>query len=260
MVEPLQAAHDHERAWLRRQATTVTPVRVGGQRVGEVVRTGTVPRIRDHNALVLEACPHLDGPAVHDLLERELGALGHRRLYCAPEDADRWHDALVGRGHERADTVVMTWSGGRLPAPTTDVRLVEADRHTATAAVGHVLAAEHGEGSPVVEQLVALAGAQHDLGVRVFVARRRGHPVGAVRVFPGDDVAQVEELQVLPSARGRGVGRVLLAGALASVADVPMVFLTSDPDDWPTRWYERLGFEVRGRSSGFVREAVESGT
>lgn len=261
MVDDLQAARDHDGAWLRRQATSVDPVVVGGVRVGDLVLTRTVPRIRDHNAVVLGPCPQLGGSAVHELLDHELGAhgLGHRRLYCETADADRWHEALLARGHERTDTVVMTWSARTLPGGSSRVQVTDADRHTAAAVVRRVLAADHGEGTQVLDQLVALAIAQHDLGVRILVAHLDDHPVGAVRVLPGADVAQVEELQVLPSARGHGVGRSLLTAALAANAGRRLVFLTSDPDDWPTRWYERLGFVVRGRSSGFVREAVTTG-
>lgn len=257
MVDTLAVARAHEHTWLRRQATAVTPVRVDGTAVGELVLTATVPRVRDHNAVVLGPCPQLEGATVLDLLDRELGAhdFTHRRLYAEPADADRWESTLVARGYERSDTVVMTWTGGDLGGAE-DVDVVEADRTATAEVVRTILAVDHDEGAAIVDQLVALASAQHDLGVRVLVARVDGRPVGAFRLFPGDDVAQLEELQVLPTARGRGVGRALVAAGLRAAGDAGLVFLTSDPDDWPTAWYSRLGFRIDGRSAGFVLEAV----
>lgn len=260
MVEVVDVARAHEHAWLRRQATTVAPIEVDGDTVGEVVLTASVPRIRDHNAVVLGPCPALDGHAVAALVDDELGRHGvaHRRLYADPADADRWESALTARGHERSDTMVMVWPGASVldPGPA-GIEVVEADRTTTADAVRTVLGADPGGEPEVLDQLVALATAQHDLGARVFVARVDGRTAGAVRLFPGDGVAQIEELQVVPGARGHGVGRALLAAGLDAAHGQDLVFLTSDPDDWPTTWYSRLGFRTAGRSSGFVREAVE---
>lgn len=253
-MDMLARALAHEREWLRRLASSVTPVRIGDEVVGELVLTATAPHVRDHNTVVLGPASRLDADSVRRLLDQQLGDRGctHRRVHCTAADAARWHAGLVAHGYERTDTVVMRWPGGDLPVPG-DVEVVQADRASTVAAVRTVLASQAEAREDVADELAELAGAQHDLGATVLVARQGGHPVGAVRVFPGDGIAQVEELEVLPDARRRGTGRSLLATALGVAAAHGLVFLTSDPDDWPTTWYERLGLQVVGRSSGFVR-------
>lgn len=257
-MDPLARAHAHEHDWLRRQATTVTAVQVDGRPVGELVETTSVPLVRDHNAVVLGPAPDLTAGEVVALLDRELGDRGHahRRLWCDADDADRWEAGLVDAGYERTDTVVLRWPGGTLDGG--DVAVAAADGPGTTEAVRALLSVDHGHDADVLEQLVALATRQHGLGVHVLVARDDGGPVGAVRVFPGDGVAQVEELQVHPRGRRRGVGRALLAAALATAGDRELVFLTADPDDWPTGWYLRLGLQRLGRSAGFVRVPVDA--
>ncbi len=238
----------------RELATTVEPVSHAGQVVGEVLLTAPAGAVRDHNALWLDPAPELDAAAVHRLLEEELGARGvaHRRLYCALDDADRWAAGLRGRGLERTDRVVMRWPGGDLTSQS-PVRVVEADADLAEAALRALRASDPEDEPADADQFAWIVRSQVDLGVTVLVALDDGAPIGAVRIFHGEGLAQVEELDVHPDAQGRGAGRALLAAALARVVDVPCVVLTADPDDWPAQWYARLGFRRLGRSSGFVR-------
>ena len=251
-MDALDRIHAFERATLRSLATTVESVMHGGRVVGEVFLTAPATTVRDHNAVWLDSTPHLDATAVEALLERELGGRGfaHRRLYCTSSDADRWASVLQDLGHERADTVVLQWPGGRLAA-TSPVAVVEADADLAEAAVRELRPSR--ADADEVAPYAWLVRAQLARGATVLVALDAGRPIGAVRVFRGEALAQVEELDVHPDARGRGVGRSLLADALARVAEVPTVVVTADPDDWPARWYRRLGFRRLGRSSGFVR-------
>lgn len=255
-MDLLERARAAEHGWLRRLATTVEPVMVGSRPVGEVVLTAPVPLIRDHNAVLLEDADALDADEVADLLDRELGDRGlpHRRLYVTAEAADRWERGLRERGHLRDDVVVLRWPGGRLPDDT-GVTVVEADADLAEAATRALRGTDLDVQDPVafLDQLAWLVRAQHEAGARVLVALDDDRPVGHVRVFPGGDVAQVEELDVHPGVRRRGVGRALLVAALDALDEVPMVFLTAEPDGWPAQWYRRLGFVPLGRSSGFVR-------
>lgn len=260
-MDPLDRARAAERAWWRALATTVAPVTAAGRTVGEVLLTAPVARIRDHNAVVLDPAPELDGEVVAGLLDHELGGRGvpHRRLYAHPDDADRWAAALGAHGYHRADVVVLRWPGGRVEDGG-DVTVVEADAALAERTTRVVRATDldmpHAEA--FLDQLAWLVRAQHTAGARVLVALDGDRPLGHVRVFPGDGVAQLEELDVHPDAQGRGVGRALLTAALAGLDGVPLVFLTAEPDDWPVRWYARLGFQRLGRSSGFVRSAETS--
>lgn len=257
-MDDLARARAFEHDWLRRLATTAAPVHVGGRVIGTTVLTAPVPQIRDHNAVLLDPAPDLAGEDVADLLDAELGGRGvaHRRLYCDLGDADRWEPSLAARGHVRHDTVVLRWPGGLLRAPD-GPRIVEADGDLTGDLVRHLRSDDAPE-EAVVDQLVWLATAQHAAGAHVLAALDGGRPVGGVRVFRGPGVVQVEELDVHPDVQGHGIGQALLARALAITGDADLVFLTAEVDDWPVRWYERLGLVRLGRSSGFVRPAPGS--
>ncbi len=255
-MDALARAVAFERAWLRAQATEVAPLVLDRQRVGEVVVSDHARAVRDPNALVLDEGAAIDGARLVALANRELGDRGfdHRRVYCTtPTDADRLRAAMRAWGYAVADTLVMRWPGGALPAPVVDdLAVVEADVDLVERWT-RVVAASRSVDADEAEAFVRLTQRQHHLGVR-FVVARVGHDLaGAVRVYHDDDVAQVEELDVLASYRRLGIGRGLLAAGLDLAGDRELVFLTSEPDDWPTTWYRRLGFEVVGRSTGFSR-------
>lgn len=256
-MDVLARAVAHERAWLRAQATETAPLVAEGQRIGEIVVSDHARSVRDHNALLLDEDVPVDGADVVALANRELGGRGfdHRRVYCAtPGDADVLRPAMVARGHEVADTLVLRWPGGALPAPVVgEVPVVEADGDLVERWTRAVVAPRSVEATEA-EAFVRLTRRQHQLGVRFLVARAGAHLAGGVRVYLDDDVAQVEELDVLAPHRDLGVGRVLLAAGLELAGDPDLVFLTSEPGDWPTAWYRRLGFQDVGRSTGFSRD------
>lgn len=98
-------------------------------------------------------------------------------------------------------------------------------------------------------------------GDQGIVAQADGVPVGAAwwRTFAAADASygfvaeDVPEigLAVLPSARGRGVGALLLDALIgeARAGDVPGLSLSvEDGNDAARRIYERAGFSASGRS------------
>lgn len=255
-MDALARAVTWERTWLRAQATHIEPITLATRRVGELIVSEHAPAVRDHNALVLDAGLTIDAASVAALANRELGGRGydHRRVYCATtDDADHLRAAMTARGYKVADTLVLRWPGGHLPAPEVDdTSVVEADPGLVEQWTRAVV--DSRSSSPEeTESFVRLTRRQHELGVRFLVAQSDDGLAGGVRVYLGDDVAQVEELDVLAAHRGRGLGRVLLAAGLDVAGDRGLGFLTSEPDDWPTAWYRRLGFQVVGRSTGFSR-------
>lgn len=260
-MDVLTRAVGFERAWLRAQATRLLPVHVDGREIGHLLLTDHAPRVRDHNALMLHAGAPVAADTLVGIVDAQLAAhdLDHGRIYCqAPGDAERLRDELARLGYEAADTEVMRWPGSVLEAPSVDgVDVVEADAGLVERWTRAVVGARTPEGAEV-EDFVRLTARQHELGVHFLVATLDGGPIGGVRVYLGEGVGQVEELDVLESHRGRGVARLLLARALRLAHPRTLVFLTSDPDDWPTGWYARLGFRVVGRSTGFSRVPVDA--
>ena len=94
----------------------------------------------------------------------------------------------------------------------------------------------------------------------VAIARRVGIVEGGqviawCRLYEEHGITEIDDVSVLHSRRGVGLGRTLMEGALAAVADDQVVFLCADPDDWPQQLYRRLGFEVVGTRVGATRQA-----
>jgi ribosomal protein S18 acetylase RimI-like enzyme len=68
-------------------------------------------------------------------------------------------------------------------------------------------------------------------------------------------VAQVEDVVVLPAARGRGFGRAVVTAAIAAARtmELELLFIVADDDDWPKELYAKLGFQHVGRLRIFDR-------
>jgi GNAT superfamily N-acetyltransferase len=92
-----------------------------------------------------------------------------------------------------------------------------------------------------------------EAGARFFVAFADGAPASRCELYPGSDVAQIEDVGTVEAFRNRGLSRavVLRAVAEARASGAGTVFLEADEDDWPKDLYGRLGFDVLGRWSAF---------
>jgi ribosomal protein S18 acetylase RimI-like enzyme len=79
--------------------------------------------------------------------------------------------------------------------------------------------------------------------------------VATTALFSDGQVAQVEDVYVVPEARGRGHGRAMVAAAApAGQADHGLTFIVADDNDWPKQLYAKLGFKPVSRSWSFHRE------
>jgi len=69
------------------------------------------------------------------------------------------------------------------------------------------------------------------------------------------DIAQLESLYAHAGMRGRGYARSLVLEAQRRVrsAGLGLSFLVADLDDWPRKWYARLGYEESHRVHEFSR-------
>jgi GNAT superfamily N-acetyltransferase len=108
----------------------------------------------------------------------------------------------------------------------------------------------------LVERRATLAGAADQVS---FLAVRDG--AGVVRsradlyVDPASGMAQIEDLATDPRHLRRGYARAILAEARrrAVAAGCTRAFLVADADDWPSRWYARLGYRPVGAFHLFTR-------
>jgi ribosomal protein S18 acetylase RimI-like enzyme len=108
----------------------------------------------------------------------------------------------------------------------------------------------------VIEQIVAHHVAiGRAIPTRYFAVEAAGGVAAYCELYSWDGVGQVENVVTLPQFRNRGFARALVVRATdESLADGHEVtFLVADADDWPYRLYEKLGFEIEGRYTRFLR-------
>lgn len=197
----------------------------------------------DRNLLRVERLPRI-APARRAAAEADavLGGSGlpHRKLVCdVPELGERLARGLEARGWRASSLAVMVWAGGPVPGGT-GRELAEAEARALHEAQWRVY-----EADPETAAQLARAGAG-----RVFGAPAEA-PVALARLLDHGTAAEIDDVAVLPEARGRGWGTAVVLAALA-VARAEVVFLRADERDWPWAWYARLGFEVVGRQWSFV--------
>lgn len=94
----------------------------------------------------------------------------------------------------------------------------------------------------------------------LWVAEQAGQVIGYIACYQGGDVAQINNLAVLPDARRRGTGRLLIEALLdwAVSVGVTAVDLEVRPSNQAARsLYETCGFEVVGRRPGYYADNGE---
>lgn len=216
------------------------------------------PAAHDHNRLLLWS--PVDAGAAAASAESVLGGAGlsHRLIDVHGEGlADSLDNGLRGRGYERSNELIMAYRGAGPPAvPRASV--AELDLTERTAAASADWRTEHPEwGERVTTQLgerirTVLAAAE-----ATFLAVRddRGNVVSRADLYLRAGVAQIEDVNTLPAARGRGYAFALVEAARtrARNAGADPIFLVADADDWPADWYRRLGFTEIGRSASYAR-------
>ena len=173
------------------------------------------------------------------------------------ETAARIEPGMVEAGWKHERDVVMTL-GQSLPDVAADgVR--DATEEEILALMDRWFREEEGEkGEAVVAQLVEYAGREmRAFPERRFVLDRGDGPLGMSCLRRLDGVAQVEDVFVVPEARGGGVGTALVAHAIreARAGDPELTFIVADADDRPRELYARLGFEAQTTFRSFWRPA-----
>ena len=109
----------------------------------------------------------------------------------------------------------------------------------------------------VVRQLTdrrqAIARATH---LRHVAAPAGGPYASRADLYSDGRTLQIESVVTLSQARNQGLARaVVLEGVrLAREEGHDLIFLVAEEDDWPKALYERLGFEIVGRSTEYGRD------
>lgn len=221
----------------------------------------------DHNKVVVTG--EAEPSAILAAAETWLGGSGARHRLVSFEDAGIGARCVpsfteAGYGHEanvimRATGAVAASAGSPSGSPAPPVVAVDvdglrgADRSYWTTRLP--------DADPeTIRQLVERRVTQH-LGADqvTFLAVRdedgivRSH--ADLYVDSAGRVAQIEDLTTDPDHARRGFARAVLREAYrrSGLAGCDLVFLVADADDWPRRWYQRLGYEPIGETHLFSR-------
>jgi uncharacterized protein (DUF952 family)/GNAT superfamily N-acetyltransferase len=240
-----------DRALAQRRAAAVIPVDGGS-----AVLDPRFPASYEHNTLWVEGPS--DAATVAAEAERVLGgaALSHRRAVLDDHGAAI---ALAGYGWHVQELRLMVYG---LP----DV----AERSTRVVAVTHEIVSRLWERSwrrelphlddGTVRQLVDRETVA-DAVLRVVdlaVLDRHGEPIASTQLRIDGATAAIEAVMTDPAHRQAGLARVLVLDAItrARAAGCDVVFLAAAADDWPHRWYTRLGFTDIGTRFEATRSPV----
>ncbi len=245
------AAFEHRFA--RAQATDV--VDLGW---GFAVLQAEFPLSQYHNRIVVTA--PVPGEAILAAAERVLGGAGVRHRYVSVDD-DALGRALsaefVAAGYEHETIATMIHSGGAVEPAAHEVRTVSLDTlRPAIIRDWRILLPNASD-----EQLGQLADRA--------VLYARGAELTLLAVYDGDEIAahatlhvdrveriaQFENLVTHIDFHGRGYGDALIRDALrrGREAGSELSFLTTDVNNWPYEWYQRLGYVDGGRTHHYSR-------
>jgi ribosomal protein S18 acetylase RimI-like enzyme len=105
-----------------------------------------------------------------------------------------------------------------------------------------------------VAQLVqAHLGRRNAIDVRYFAARAEGQIASYCELVSDGQTAQIESVMTKEQYRGLGLGKAVVAGALAAAQALhDFAFLIADANDWPKELYRKLGFEPAGSVYRFL--------
>jgi GNAT superfamily N-acetyltransferase len=93
------------------------------------------------------------------------------------------------------------------------------------------------------------------VGARFVAARVEGELVGSCELHVDGDEAEIDAVDTLDEHRNRGLASAFVTAAAdaARKSGATWVHLWADAEDWPRRWYERLGFRTVAQVADFLR-------
>jgi len=227
---------------------------------GAALLSPSTARLWDANYLRADRPAGLDAAGLAGEADRVLGGAGARHRAVVVPEGDSFE-------HLRPEFSRLGWDCDRLlfmvlrgvPHQRPGAPPVEAIERDEAMALQRELFAAEPEPSGGTEVAAEVARRDERIvafrDVRRFGARVDGRLVASCSLLVGDGVAEVDNVNTLPSHRGRGLARaaVVAAAGAARDAGVDLVFLGAYRDDWPHRWYRRLGFEHVGTLLRFRR-------
>ena len=198
------------------------------------------------------------GDATAEEIAAEVGrvqaGLGHRRVIL-PVGARELEKGFRELGWEGDHFLFMVYRGDAEPVDVSPVEEVDPARlrRVREAIIREWQPDEDGE---TIDQIIA---ADYTLwraaNARSFGVVEGGEVVSSAELFTDGRTAQIEEVQTLPSHRGRGFAKQVVTRAVAEAlaSNHEFVFLVADGEAWPKELYRRLGFEEVGSRFAFLK-------
>jgi ribosomal protein S18 acetylase RimI-like enzyme len=238
-VDPFGRAWNFDRELQERSAA-----RVRRFERGAALYTESLPRVWDGNFVRVDDARGLSAADAEALADELQGDLRHRKIVL-PEDGEEAARGLRLRGWSLSRIATMRYAGpaerdGSVPAAEiVDPRAVRGAREGALADRDADVQRQ------VAEYTERLAHANDGL---VFAAFADGEVAAFCALYQRDGVGEIDEVTTLERFRKRGLGNAVVEAALRTslAARDELTFLNADADDWPMRWYERLGFRTVG--------------
>jgi ribosomal protein S18 acetylase RimI-like enzyme len=225
------------RRWRRAWYETVCDLRPWAY--GSVVRSARHPDFWEYNAVIVER--EADAAGLLAATDAALADCRHRLIHFDSPIGDELAAALRGEGWRVTRLVWMHHDGRPVGPASAAAERVDYD------AVHDLRVAWHEEDFAHVEAEAYWGQAREVAmlaGVQVLAAFDGGRPVGFAQVEAHGGAADVAQVYVLPSYRGRGLGTALTAAATRAAAEMAAdVWISADADGRPRRLYERLGFQ-----------------
>ncbi len=251
----VERIRDFERSLFERLATRIVPFTWGRAFLDE-----RFPKRYDSNFLRVERS--LDGARARDLAaeaDRVLGGAGlaHREIVVDDEARGRQvAPGLIRLGYEADHLVTMVQR--REPDRIADVDAEEVDFQSVRHALEEVNRRQPwGQEDETTVRMLAdyRAVMAERIGARFFVVRSEGRIASTCELYPGDGVAQVEDVNTFEEFRGNGFARAVVLAAVhqARAGGCEIVYLHALADDWPRTLYERLGFDTVATGWSFLR-------
>jgi uncharacterized protein (DUF952 family)/GNAT superfamily N-acetyltransferase len=231
--DPLARATAFERSLAERRAAALVPVSGGVACLD--------PRVAgswEHNSLWLAG--ELDAATVVGEADRVLGAFAHRRVVTLrpPPAGLAWDVQELRVQVFDAAAPEPPVPAGRVVAVTPEVM---AGLWAPTWRRDHPGIEDDAVGDLVRRESFANA---HARIVDLAVLDGDGVPVAGTQLRIDGATAAIEGVMTAPSARRQGHGAALVGDAVrrARAAGCDVIWLLCRADDWPRRWYERIGF------------------
>jgi ribosomal protein S18 acetylase RimI-like enzyme len=229
--------------------------RVVETRFGPALFNDTFSAVWNHNVLRVERPDDATAEEIAAEADRVQAGLRHRRVIL-PVGAHALEDGFRELGWEGDHFLFMVYRGE--PTETVDTRHVEEVDSYRLLRLRETIIREWrpDEDPATVAQIIAADQlVWRAANARSFAVVENGGVVSSAELFSEGGTAQVEEVQTLPSHRGRGHAKAVVTRAVeeALSAENEFIFLVAAGDDWPKELYKRLGFEEVGSRFAFLR-------